>query len=111
VNKKLATLFPGLAFASGAPASNTTFVSATWPAAQNRIGMLSQPSFLWSASDPALNSIVKRGKFIHDDVICQDPLPPPIDLTTPAAMNVISLKPAGWGTGDPLPPCNSEILK
>ena len=56
----------------------------TWPAAQGRAGMLTQPSFLWSASDPALTSIVKRGKFIHDDIVCQDALPPPIDLSTPA---------------------------
>jgi hypothetical protein len=46
---------------------------------------------LWSASDPAANSIVKRGKFIHDDVVCQDPLPPPIDLTTPTALAIIGM--------------------
>jgi hypothetical protein len=110
VNKRLATLFPGLTF-SGAtsPTSNTTFVAAAWPAAQGRSGILTQPSFLWSASDPSLNSVVKRGKMIHDDVICQDPLPPPIDLTTPMAMNVIACKSPDGTTS--LSTCDSEILK
>ena len=92
VNKRLATLFPGLSFPNGAPTSNTTFVKATWPASQGRAGMLTQPAFLWAASDPAVTSIVKRGKFIHDDVLCQDPVGMPIDLTTPTAMNVINCK-------------------
>ena len=54
--------------------------------------MLTQPAFLWAASDPAVTSIVKRGKFIHDDVLCQDALGMPVDLTTPSAMNVINCK-------------------
>jgi hypothetical protein len=109
VNKRLATLFPGLSYSSGAPTSNTTFVKATWPASQGRAGMLTQPAFLWSASDPALTSIVKRGKFIHDDVICQDSLGMPVDLTTPQAVNVISCKsPDGTTT---LSACDSEVLK
>ncbi|HEV3189536.1 MAG TPA: DUF1592 domain-containing protein, partial [Polyangiaceae bacterium] len=49
VNKKLATLFPGLTYSGQAPTSNTTFVSATWPTSQGRSGMLTQPAFLWSA--------------------------------------------------------------
>jgi hypothetical protein len=111
VNQRLATLFPGLVYAGSPPTDNTTFALATWPASEGRSGMLTQPSFLWSASDPALTSIVKRGKFIHDDIVCQDPLPPPVDLTTPSAMNVISCKPPGWVAGDPVPPCDSEILQ
>jgi hypothetical protein len=111
VNQRLATLFPGLIYAGAPPSSNTTFALATWPASQGRSGMLTQPSFLWSASDPALTSVVKRGKFIHDDIVCQNPLPPPVDLTTPSAMNVISCKPPGWVAGDPVPPCDSEILQ
>ena len=72
VNRRLSLLYPGLTYASGgAPTSNTTFVAATWPASQGRAGMLTQPSVMWSASDPALTSIVKRGKFIHDDVVCR----------------------------------------
>jgi hypothetical protein len=63
---------------------------------------------LWSASDPDLTSIVKRGKFIHDDVMCQDALPPPIDLTTPAALNVIGCKSPDGMTQ--LSTCDSEVL-
>jgi hypothetical protein len=109
VNQRLATLYSGLSFAGAAPASNTTFVPATWPASQGRSGMLTQPSFLWSASDPSLTSIVKRGKLIHDDVICQDALPPPIDLSTPLALNVISCKSPDGMTS--LSTCDSEVLK
>jgi hypothetical protein len=92
VNRRLALLYPGLTYAGGgAPTSNTTFAAATWPASQGRAGMLTQPSVMWSASDPALTSVVKRGKFIHDDVVCQDPIPPPIDLSSPAAMNILAM--------------------
>jgi hypothetical protein len=109
VNKRLATLFPGLTFPNGQPTSNTSFVKATWPAAQGRAGMLTQPGFLWAASDPAVTSIVKRGKFIHDDIICQDALGKAIDLTTDAAQNVINCKsPDGKTT---LSACDSEVLK
>jgi len=97
LNKRLATLYPGVTFSGGAPASNTAFSVGNWPTAQGRSGMLTQPAFLWSASDPAKTSIVKRGKFIHDDIVCQDALPPPIDLSTPSAMAVISCTPPGSG--------------
>jgi hypothetical protein len=109
VNKRLATLFPGLGFSSGAPTSNTTFVKATWPASQGRAGMLTQPAVLWAASDPALTSIVKRGKFVHDDILCQDALGMAIDLTTPQAMNVINCKSPDGTTS--LSTCDSEVLK
>jgi hypothetical protein len=109
VNKRLATLYPGLTFSGTQPTSNTTFVSATFPASQPRSGILTLPSYLWAQSDPSLNSIVKRGKAIHDDVLCQDPLPPPVDLTTPSAMNVIACK-SPDGTMS-LSTCDSEILK
>jgi Protein of unknown function (DUF1592)/Protein of unknown function (DUF1588)/Protein of unknown function (DUF1595) len=89
VTQRLATLY-GVT-AAGATATN--FVGTTWPAAQAtaRSGILTQPAFLWAISDSALNSIVKRGKFIHDNIVCGDPLPPPIDLTTPAAQAVIMM--------------------
>lgn len=87
VNQRLATLF-GL---SAAGASATSFAATTWPASQSRIGMLSQPAFLWAISDPTTTSIVHRGKFVHDNIVCQDALPPPIDLTTPAAQAVIAM--------------------
>ena len=46
VNQRLATLYPGVTYATGvkAPTSDTTFVAATWPASQGRSGMLTQPS-------------------------------------------------------------------
>jgi hypothetical protein len=109
MNRRLSTLFPGVTFAGGAPTSNTTFVAGTWPAAQGRAGMLTQPGFLWSASDPAKTSIVKRGKMIHDDVVCQDVLPPPIDLGSPQAMNVIGCKSPDGQTS--LSTCDSEVLE
>ena len=98
-----------MTFSGAAPTSNTTFVAGTWPTAQGRAGMLTQPSFLWSASDPAKTSIVKRGKFIHDDIVCQDALPPPIDLTTPQAVNVIGCKSPDGATT--LSTCDSEVLQ
>ncbi len=109
VNKRLATLFSGLTFPTGAPTSNTSFVKATWSASEGRAGMLTQPGFLWAASDPSVTSIVKRGKFIRDDILCQDGALMPIDLSTPSAMNVINCKsPDGTKT---LSSCDSEVLK
>jgi hypothetical protein len=109
VNKRLATLFPGLSFPNGAPTSNTAFVKATWPSSEGRAGMLTQPGFLWAVSDPAVTSIVKRGKFIHDDILCQDAISMAIDLSTPFALNVIHCKsPDGTMT---LSACDSEVLQ
>jgi len=90
-NSRLATLFPGVTFPNGAPTSATTFVVGTWPDSQNRVGLLTDPSYFWAQSDPAANSIVKRGKAIHDDILCADPLPPPVDLSTPSAQAVIAM--------------------
>lgn len=90
-NSRLAAIYPDVTFANGAPTSLTTFVEGTWPASENRVGLLTDPSYFWAQSDPAANSIVKRGKAIHDDIICADPLPPPVDLSTPQAMAVINM--------------------
>jgi hypothetical protein len=90
-NSRLAALYPEATFANGPPTSLTTFVAGTWPANEQRQGLLTDPSYFWAQSDPAANSIVKRGKAIHDDVICADPLPPPVDLSTPQALAVISM--------------------
>ena len=109
VNRRLAVLYPGLTFAGAAPTSDTSFVKATWPAAEARAGMLTHPGLLWAASDPDLTSIVKRGKFLHDDVMCQDALPSPIDLTTPSALNVIACKSPDGATT--LSACDSEVLQ
>lgn len=90
-NSRLATLYPGVTFPNGAPTSATTFVEGIWPDSQNRVGLLTDPSYFWAQSDPAANSIVKRGKAIHDDIVCADPLPPPVDLSTPSAQAVIAM--------------------
>jgi len=63
-NSRLAALYPEVTFPNGPPTSVTTFVPGAWPIAENRIGLLSDPSYLWAQSDPAANSIVKRGKAI-----------------------------------------------
>jgi hypothetical protein len=89
-NTRLAALYPEVTFPNGAPTSLTTFVAGTWPASENRIGLLTDPSYFWAQSDPAANSIVKRGKAFHDDIICANPLPPPVDLSSPAALAVIA---------------------
>ena len=109
LNKRLATLYPGATFSGRRPRSNTTFVAGTWPASQGRSGMLTQPGFLWSASDPAKTSIVKRGKLIHDDVVCQDVLPPPIDLGDAVGDERHRLQVAR--RDDALSTCDSEILQ
>jgi hypothetical protein len=108
VNQRLATLYPD-AIVAVAPSSDTTFMPGSWPASQGRSGMLTQPSYLWALSDPSVNSLVKRGKAIHDDVVCQDLLGSPVDLSTTEATNVINCKsPDGAQT---LSTCDSEVLK
>ncbi len=112
VNQRLATLYPGLTYSGGkAPTSDSTFVAATFPASQGRSGMLTQPSFLWAASDPSVNSIVKRGLGIHDNVICQDALGSPVDLSTPMAMAVTACENPSVSNPTPDSTCDSEILK
>ena len=112
VNQRLATLYPGLTYSGGkAPTSDSTFVAATWPASQGRSGMLTQPSYLWSASDPSVNSIVKRGKGIHDNVMCQDSLGAPVDLASPMAIAVAACTNPSDPNATPDSTCDSEILK
>ncbi len=84
---RLATLY-------GLPPGATTdevFNETAWPAVQPRAGILTHPAFLWALSDPLLASVVQRGKFIHDQIVCQDPLPGPIDLSTVEAQAVIAM--------------------
>lgn len=112
VNQRLATLYPGLTYTGGkAPTSDSTFVAATWPASQVRSGMLTQPSYLWSASDPSVNSIVKRGKGIHDNVMCQDSLGSPVCLASPMAVAVAACENPSVPNATPDSTCDSEILK
>jgi hypothetical protein len=75
VNQRLAKLY-GFPFSAAAG----DFVAVEPPAEERRAGILTQPGFLWALSDPAVTSIVKRGKFIHDDVVCADPGPGPGSL-------------------------------
>lgn len=107
LNGRLAKLYPDATLGQ-APTDDATFVAGTWPAAEGRSGFLTLPSYLWAASDPNRTSLVKRGKTIHDDVVCQDPVGPPVDLTEQGALNVLSCKsPDGSKT---LSTCDSEIL-
>jgi len=48
--------------------------------------LLTQPAVLWGLSNPTNTAIVKRGKFVHDDVICQDPAPSPGNLLSDPAI-------------------------
>ena len=60
----------------GAP---DTFGAVT-PPDHLHAGMLTQPAVLWGLSNPTNTSIVKRGRFVHDDVLCLDPPPSPGNL-------------------------------
>ncbi|HVT08962.1 MAG TPA: DUF1592 domain-containing protein [Polyangia bacterium] len=113
VNQRLATLYPNVSFSGGkAPTSDSTFVAGTWASSEGRSGILTQPGYLWSASDPAATSIVKRGKGIHDNVMCQDSLGSPVDLSTPMAVAVINCtNPSAPAGTAPDSTCDSEILK
>ncbi len=89
VNQRLATLYD-LPFAGG---RSEEFV-AVEVASGERAGMLTQPATLWAASDPAVTSIVKRGLFVHNDVVCADPLPPPVGiLEDPAVQATLAMLP------------------
>ena len=85
-NRRLATLY-GL---PGGPTSNATFDPLAWPAAQPRRDP-DPPAFLWAVSDPVNANIVKRGKMIHDAIVCADPIGPEPELTTPEARAVIQM--------------------
>ena len=74
-NQRLATLY-GFPF-TGDP---DTFVAVTPPDASLRAGLLTHPDVLWGLSNPTNTSIVKRGRFVHDDMICEDPAPSPGSL-------------------------------
>jgi hypothetical protein len=86
VNQRLETLY-GLPI-SATPAA--TFNDVTWPAAQPRAGILTQPAFLWAVSDPLNASIVKRGKAVHDSIVCQDPVGSEPELTSAEAQAVVA---------------------
>jgi len=72
VNQRLAALY-GIPFAS----QPEQFVGADFPEAQQRAGLLTQPGVLWAVSDPEVTSIVHRGLYVHNDLLCLDPVPSP----------------------------------
>ena len=90
VNQRLATLY-GFPF-SGDP---DTF-QAVRPPDNQRAGMLTQPDVLWGLSNPTNTAIVKRGRFVHDDVICEDPSsdPPAGLLSSPAVVMKLAMLPS-----------------
>jgi hypothetical protein len=74
VNRALARHY-GLPYAG--PASGD-FVPATFPAGQ-RSGLLTAGSLMAAHAQAADTSIVHRGIFMRNDVLCLDPVPPPPD--------------------------------
>ncbi len=91
VNPRLGALY-GLPY-STAGARPDGFVGVLDP--QPRAGMITQPGFIWSLSDPATTSIVHRGKEIHDYVVCGNALkpPPPGLLSSPAIIMLLAMLP------------------
>jgi hypothetical protein len=91
VNQRLGALY-GLPY-SAAGARPDGFVGVLDPLP--RAGMITQPGFIWSLSDPATTSIVHRGKEIHDYVVCGNALkpPPPGLLSSPAIITLLSKLP------------------
>jgi Protein of unknown function (DUF1592)/Protein of unknown function (DUF1595)/Protein of unknown function (DUF1588) len=91
VNQRLSALY-GLPYDS-ASALPDGFAAATDP--MPRAGMISQPGFIWSLSDPASTSIVHRGKAVHDYVVCGNALPPPPAglLSSDAVIKLLAMLP------------------
>jgi hypothetical protein len=91
VNQRLGALY-GLPY-SAAGARPDGFAGVLDP--QPRAGMITQPGFIWSLSDPATTSIVHRGKEIHDYVVCGNALkpPPPGLLSSPAIIMLLAMLP------------------
>jgi hypothetical protein len=91
VNQRLGALY-GLPY-SAAGARPDGFVGVLDPLP--RAGMITQPGFIWSLSDPATTSIVHRGKEIHDYVVCGNALkpPPPGLLSSPAIIMLLAMLP------------------
>jgi Protein of unknown function (DUF1592)/Protein of unknown function (DUF1588)/Protein of unknown function (DUF1595)/Protein of unknown function (DUF1587)/Protein of unknown function (DUF1585) len=73
VNDRLAKHY-GIA---GIPAGQTTFTKVPLPATSNRMGLLTQETFLTVTSMPDRTSPVKRGNWILDQLLCDSTPPPP----------------------------------
>jgi hypothetical protein len=105
VNQRLATLYR-LPYDTSAGVRADGFLGVADP--QPRAGMITQPGFIWSLSDPATTSIVHRGKEIHDYVVCGNALkpPPPGLLSSPTIIQLLAMLPteldkANYRLGDP----------
>lgn len=82
----LATLY---GVAPGGPSASTLYATS-WPTVQQRAGILTHPAFLWPISSVQTADIVRRGKQVYANVVCQDTVGPEPELTTPEAMAVES---------------------
>ncbi|HVG63068.1 MAG TPA: DUF1592 domain-containing protein, partial [Hyalangium sp.] len=56
------------------------FTRVTLPAGSNRRGLLTHAGILTLNSTPTRNSTVKRGKWVLDRLLCQEPPPPPANI-------------------------------
>jgi hypothetical protein len=56
------------------------FTRVTLPASSNRRGLLTHAGILTLNSTPTRNSTVKRGKWVLDRLLCQEPPPPPANI-------------------------------
>lgn len=58
----------------------TRFTRVMLPPGGNRRGLLTQAGILTLNSTPTRNSTVKRGKWVLDRLLCQEPPPPPANI-------------------------------
>lgn len=89
VNQRLATLY-------GFPFSGTAdeFLPVEAPAIEPRAGILTQPAVVWGASNSDVTSIVHRGLFVHNDVLCVPQVsPPPDGVLTPEVIAYLGTLP------------------
>jgi len=79
VDSQLASLY-GLA-----AAASDGFQKVLLP--EGRRGLLTQPSILTLTSSNEAATLIHRGKFIRDAILCDSPPPPPADIPVLAAMD------------------------
>jgi Protein of unknown function (DUF1592)/Protein of unknown function (DUF1588)/Protein of unknown function (DUF1587)/Protein of unknown function (DUF1595)/Protein of unknown function (DUF1585) len=66
----------------GLPGGGTAFAQVTLPATSNRMGILTQETFLTTTSQPNRTSPVKRGEWILEQLLCDPPPAPPPNVPT-----------------------------
>lgn len=59
--------------------SSSGFVKVEFPAGQ-RVGILTQGSLLSTYAKPSENSVVARGKFVREKLLCHELSPPPMNV-------------------------------